>query len=531
MRPITGENGDLLYGARVLVREAGLSVKLSQPLYAGPTGSEQLQNPYTTSNGVIDFWLDEPQRVSVLVQSQLHSDILVYLDAAPPPEETARTDLPLLVTGEQTPGYVLTAGDKRGEAVWATAPTSLGLTPQVTVVRESFSRATDPAGWSFTQAATTTRDYNTSVPDGQGLAVSVHSVHTGNAGSLIVASPGFTLLESGYVSLWMRSGIISTEKIVFVAVALDGTRNVLQTLTTSRKWGFYRFPLAAGTYQSFKVEFTGAAVFSGSTGHEMWMTDVRISYGGLVPEHTHAGEGTGSVRLGTSSVATGAGAIAVGTEAVASGTNSAAFGYQSTANGVDALAVGSQASAPSANSVAVGSHTSGSPTNTGWTAIGRDAYVDSANGAAIGKGAKTYGSSGTAIGASSYVGPEGVNAVAVGSGAQALSSGSLAIGNNAIVAAAHTNSVAIGNGAATSAPDQIMLGDPTQPQRTVVVANTLRTLSAVTLGSSASSTLGFFGSTGGAKPVVSGADGGVLALRSLITGLASLGLITNNTTP
>ncbi|MFE6000318.1 hypothetical protein ACFQ6C_26215 [Streptomyces sp. NPDC056454] len=508
-----------------------MSVKLGQPLYAGPTGDQRLSNPHVTANGVIDFWLNESQRVSVLVKSDLHSDILVYLDAAPPPEETARTSAPLVIVGSQTPGHVLTAGDRAGEAVWGPPPTNSGITPQVTVINEAFSQGQDPAGWTFTQAATTTRSYSPDVPAGQPYTRSLHSEHTGNSGSLVVRSPGFTLVEPGFASLWIKSEILSTEKIIAVAIAAGGARTVVQELTVARGWAIYRVPLPPGTYSSFTLEYTGAASFTGTAGHRMWVTGLRAVYGGLVPEHSHPGDGADSVLLGPGSAATGVRAVAVGGEAVANGTNAAAFGYQAQATGTDALAVGSQAKAPSASSVAVGSRAAGSLASTGWTAVGRDAYVDAESGTAVGKGAQVFGANGSAIGNTAYVGVGGTAAVALGNGAQALAPGSTAIGNLAVVASTHTSSVALGPGAATTAAGQVMLGNPNQESRAVVVPGLLLAVGSMTVGSDATSRLGFFGAEGTVKPVVSGADGGVLALRNLLGALAGLGLITNNTTP
>jgi hypothetical protein len=51
-----------------------------------------------------------------------------------------------------------------------------------------------------------------------------------------------------------------------------------------------------------------------------------------------------------------------------------------------------------------------------------------------------------------------------------------------------------------------------------------------TILGNAAAPVGFFGSTGGAKPTVSGSRGGNVALASLLTALASLGLITDSTT-
>lgn len=530
MRPITGETGDLLYGAQVTVREAGLSVKVAQQLYAGPTGGEQLTNPFVAANGVIDFWVDEPQRVSVLVQHESHSDILVYLDAAPPPEETARTDSPLLIVGEQVPGNVLLAGNTPGQAVWGPVPASSGLTPRVTVIREDFALSRDPVGWSFTQAANSTRDYPTDAPTDWGYSRSLRGKHTGNSGNLVATTPGFTLIEPGYISLWLRPTLAAGESVAIAVTAQNGTKTVLQTLTDTRTWGLYRFPLAAGTYQSASVEFKGAATFVAGTGHEMWMTGLQIMYGGTVPAHTHSGSGVNSVLLGTSAVASGVASVAVGAAAQATGTNATAFGARAQAAAIDSLAVGPDAKALSQNSVAVGPRANGSLASTGWTAVGTDAYVDSVDGTAIGRSAQAYGQAGTAVGYTAYVGPGATNAVALGRNAQALAPGGLALGANTVVAASHTGSSAIGDAAKTTAAEQVMLGNSDTPLRSVVFANRLYALAAVNLGTDASSRLGFFGAEGTVRPIVTGSDGGNLSLRGLLGALHALGLIINNTT-
>ncbi|MFD8654187.1 hypothetical protein [Streptomyces mirabilis] len=531
MRPIIGENGDLLYGATVTVREAGLSVKLSQTMYAGPTGNDQLPNPYVAANGAIDFWVDEPQRVSVLVQKDQHSDILVYLDASPPPEETARTDTPLLITGQQVPGNVLMAGSTPGQAVWGAPPTNSGVTPLVTVISESFSLARDPAGWTFTQAANTTRDYSDSVPDSQGFEKSLHARHTGNTGSLAAVSPGFTLTEPGYVSMWVRPSLVTGESVVLAVTNQANVKTTLQTLTATRDWGFYRFPVAAGTYKSVSVEFTGAAIFTGSAGHEVWVTGVKAQYGGLVPTHTHSGSGSNSVALGANSNASGANSIAVGFWSQAWYANAVAFGNGSNATAIDALAVGPSAKAVSQNAIAVGARATGSLANTGWTAVGADSYVDTVDGTAVGHGSKVYGDTGIAVGYNSYVGPGAVDSVALGKNAQALAPRSVALGADSVVGATHSGSAAIGNGAATSAAAQTILGGTNYASRAVIAVNRFYAMSAVNLGTDDTSRLGFYGAEGTVKPVVTGADGGNLPLRNLLGALAGLNLITNNTTP
>jgi hypothetical protein len=531
MRPITGENGDLLYGAQVLVREAGLSVKLAQTLFAGPTGDQQLSNPFVAANGVIDFWLEDAQRVSVLVQSEQHSDILVYLDAAPAPEDTARTDTPLLITGEQVPGNVLLAGENPGEAVWGPPPMNSGLTPQVTVISEAFARGQDPAGWSFFQAANSSRDYVSAVPEDQGLIRSLHVTHTGSAGGFTLSSPGFTLIEPGAVAMWLRPSLTANESVVISVTPLGGSKTILQTITTTRDWGYYRYALAAGTYQSISIEFVGAATFVGSTGHELWITGIKAVYGGRVPAHDHPGSGASSVQLGAGSSASGANSVSIGAGAKGSGSSSVAVGSQSQATGVDSVAVGPGAQAVADTSIAVGPRAKGSLANTGWTSIGADAYSDAANSTAIGTRAKSYGASGTAIGTDAYVGADGTNSLAVGNAAQALAANAIALGNAAVVGAAHSSSVALGSGATTGGVQQVVLGAPLSLYRSVIVSGRLIVVSTMNVGSDATSRLGFYGAEGTSRPVVTGSDGGVVALRNLLGALAGLGLITNNTTP
>jgi hypothetical protein len=530
MRPITGETGDLLYGAQVTVREAGQSVKVAQPLYAGPTGNEQLTNPFVTANGVIDFWMDEPQRVSVLVQKDGFSDILVYLDGPPSPDETARTDSPLKIVGEQVPGNVLMAGSTPGQAVWGPVPANSGVTPKVTVISETFDLAHDPAGWSFTQAANSSRDYPAEAPTDWGYSRSLHGKHTGNAGSLVVLTPGFTLAEAGFVSLWVRPTLTTGESVIIAATTQGGTKTVLETITSTRGWGLYRYPLAAGTWQSVSVEFTGAATFVAGTGHEMWMTGVKVLYGGTVPAHTHSGAGSSSVVLGDSAVGSGVASIAIGVAAQATGTNATAFGARSQATATDAVAVGPDAKTPSQNGVAVGARATGSLASTGWTAVGADAYVDSTDGTAIGRLAKAYASAGTAIGSGAYVGPGATNAVAIGKNAQALAPAALALGANSVVAATHNGSSAIGDASKTSAAQQTTFGNPDYPFNAVVIVNKLYALTQVNFGTDATSRLGFFGAEGTVKPTVTGSVGGNTALSNLIAALAGLGLLTNNTT-
>lgn len=529
MRPITSETGDLLNGALVLVRESGVSVPVGQLLYSGPTGTDTLPNPFIASTGVMDFWIETPQRLAVLITKDGHADISVIVDAAPPPEETARTDSPLAITGDQLPGRVLLAGSTPGQVTWADPPTSSGVTPLVTVVGEDFDAGVDPSGWTFTQSAAT-RTYVTEVPQDEGFTYALHMTGTGNSASLVARTPGFTLTEAGYVSCWLRPNLASSEQVVIAITNNVGAKTVLETITGVRPWGFYRYPVAAGTYQSMSIEYTGAATFTGSTGHELWVTGTHAVYGGQVPVHTHAGSGANSVLLGAGAVASGTNAVALGPSSSATGSNDVAVGYSAQAAGTDSVAIGSGAQAPAASTVAVGHAATGSLSATAWTALGESSYVDLSYGTAVGSGAQVYSQWGTAIGVDSYVGSGSDSGVAIGDTSSVQALNGVAIGVSSSVNSGHSDSVVIGPYATSTGANQVVLGDPTDDFLTILLANKVYAISAVQLGSDATSRLGFFGAEGTNRPIVTGSAGGVVALQNVLGALHGMGLITNSTT-
>lgn len=528
-RPITATDGTLLYGALVTVREATLSVPIAQVLYASASGTDQLPNPFIADRGVIDFWLEVPQRCSILAQLDGHNDVQVYLDAAPPPEETARTDAPLRIVGAAVPGKVLLSGSTAEQAVWGDPPISSGVSPLVTVVSQAFDAGQDPTGWTLIQQPTTLRSYVTDVPADQGFTRSLQATHSGDSGKLSVVLPGFTLGDPGYIALWIKTSTAAGESVVVSCTKSDTTVLTLDSIPDSRDWGYYRYPLAAGTYLNAKIEFNGASVYAGSTGHNGWVTGVKIVFGGQVPAHTHGGTGSNSVALGASAVATGVGGVAVGVSTSASATNATAVGYSALAQGIGAVAVGPNARAQSNGSVAVGSTAQGNATAMNWVAVGLNAYVDAANSVAVGYNAKAYAADALALGPTAYVGASASSAVAVGSGTQAWAPNSVAIGKNAMVSAGHTGSVALGAEAQTTAAGQIMLGSSAAYQQ-VVVAGRLSAVGAVNIGTDSGSRLGFFGAEGTTKPTVTGATSSNVALQNLLTALAAQGLITNSTT-
>lgn len=530
MRPITTASGNLLYGATVTVNETTFSIPIAQQMYADEAGTVPLSNPFTADSGVLDFWLPNPQRVSVLVQSPGQPDTLIYLDAVPPPEQTVVSTTPLTITNSPQPGDVLLAGAAADQAEWGVPSVSGGLTPLVTVLSQDFQLAEDPPGWGFLQQPTTTRAYDTSsVPPNAGFTTVLHATMTGAAGGLMVTSGAFTLLAEGYLALWLSTAIGDGDQVTTSVTNADSVTTVLDTVVNSRGWGYYLYPLAAGTYQGFTLQYSGGSAWVPADEHQVRWTGITVVYGGQVPAHQHPGAGASTVALGTGAAAASTGSTAVGVGVVASGAGATGMGYQAQAWGTNSVSVGSQASAPGNGSVAVGYGAHGNATAANWTSLGESAYCDTASSVALGAGAGAYGASSTALGSGSYTGAMAASGVAVGSGAQALGPFSAAIGPGAATGTAHTGSVALGSGAATTAAHQTAVGSATVPS-TTVVAGKLYALGAVVLGTDPTSRVGFYGSEGSSQPTVTGSLGGNIVLGNIIAALTGMGLISNGTT-
>lgn len=524
-RPITDREGNLLYNATVTVRETDFAIPIGQPLYSGPTAPDTLDNPFTAVNGAIDFWLDTPQRVSILIEAEGEDDILVYLDAPPPPEQIVATDSPLeIVNVPSVSGQVLLSTSTAGQAQWGNPPTGTGLTPVVVATSQSFNTGTDPVGWSFVQTGGAAHSYDAAaIPPGTNYNFSLKLTQSTNGGVNTLTGPSFTLLEAGRVSMWIKADVAPTETFTVKIVDASSVQTTQTTITVDQDWGFYAFDLAAGTWHSL-FTYTGQSVYDGSTPHAVWMTGYVAQYGGSVPPHTHSGTGSNSVALGTGATASATGSTAVGAPATASGTNSTAFGYNASAAGNSALAAGYNASAPTDFSLAVGSGATGSGTATAWTAVGYNTNAGGVEAVAIGKSATVASDYGVAVGSGATVGAAAGSGVAIGQNASAQGPNSLALGLSASVGSSHNNSIALGANAVTTSANQIMLGND---GAIATVLGGLQNYGIASLGGS-SSRIGFYGSAGNVQQTVSGSDDGNVTLRTLVQALANMGLVVNS---
>lgn len=524
-RPITDREGNLLYGAAVTVREVNYAIPIGQPLYSGPAGADELANPFIAVNGVIDFWLDTPQRVSILVEADTVDNILVYLDAPPPPEQIVATDSPLeIVNAPSVSGQVLLSTSTAGQAHWGNPPTGTGLTPVVVVASQNFPAGADPVGWTFVQTNGAAHNYDSiTIPPGTNYNFSLKMTQSANNGVGTLTGPTFTLLEAGRVSMWLKADVAATETFSVKIVDSSSVQTTQTTITMDQDWGFYAFDLAAGTWHSL-LTYTGQTVFDNTTPHAVWMTGYVAQYGGNVPPHAHSGTGSNSVALGTGATATVTGSTAVGAPATASGTNSTAFGYNASAAGNSALAAGYNASAPTDFSLAVGSGATGSGTATAWAAVGYNASAGGLEAVAVGKNATVQSDYGVAVGSGTSVGAAAGSAVAIGAGAQALAPNSIAIGTGAFVPSSHNNSIALGANSATSGANQIVMGND---GAITMILGSLQNYGIASLGTP-TSRVGFYGSAGNTVQTVSGSDDGNVTLRTLVQALANMGLIINN---
>lgn len=522
-RPITDREGNLLYNATVTVREVDYSIPVGQALYAAPTGDTVLANPFTAVNGVIDFWLDVPQRMSILVEHETVNDILVYLDAPPPPEEIVSSTAPLEIVNEPSiSGQVLLSTATAGQAQWGNPPAGTGLTPVVVVSSQSFGSGTDPVDWSFVQSNGGTHAYDPlTIPPGTNYSYSAKMTQTANNGSVALTGPAFTLLETGRMSLWLKTALSASETLTVKVADPGAVQTTLATITTTRDWGFYSFDLAPGTWTPI-ITYTGQPTFAAGD-HDVWLTGYVAQYGGNIPPHNHNGAGTDSVALGTGATATATQSTAVGASADATAANATAFGYNATAAGANSLAMGMNAVAGTDDSLAVGFGATGDLTDTGWVAIGYSAAATGLEAVAVGKAASVTADYGIAVGSAASA--TGASSAAIGQNAVAGGANSVAIGQGAVVGAAHNNSVALGALSATTSANQIMLG---HEGAITTITGSLQNYGIASLGSS-ESRIGFYGVAGNVRQTVAGSDDGNATLRSLIQALASYGLIVNNT--
>lgn len=527
-RRIGDSEGNTVPNSKVTVYEPGTSTLIGQPLYTQPLGSPARTNPFVTSDGFVEFYLDTPQSVKIGTSVQGGPETFVdNLASDVDPQTVVQADQRFTISGAPQNGYFLRAGAP-GTASWSDSgdlvnskPTALnqiydydfsGQDMQdlsvtdaqgqlVTPIFVDVTADTKPGGWSFFTGA----------------------VQLPGPGRVKITVPTSDWVERGTVIFLYK--VVSSNGGVGAAmlhVRVDDDLLFVETPVTAdliNTWAVgYLDEIPAGTHVISFEHRPGTDSASAVLLGPVW-----LQYGGNIPAHDHPGTAEASVRLGTGAEAAYAGATAIGSAAKALGINATAYGYDARAEsggfaggsgtraGTDAVAVGSKAT---------------SAGHTGGIAIGKSAAATADYGVAVGPSALARGTGAVAVGSGAQTGDTGAP-VAVGAGAGALANNSVAIGPGAFVDTAHAYSIAIGKDVATTAAHQARIGDTAT---TVVVPGSFRQVGGSGRFAGAGASLGFYGSAGTTKPTITGSRGGNATVAALLTALAGLGLITDSST-
>jgi hypothetical protein len=526
-RPITDNEGNVVPNTTVTLFEPGTTQVLGQTLWTDPNSLLTPQvNPWTTSDGYIDVYLDTPQTVRIGLQAQgAEQTFIDNVSVGPAPENQVYALTGFKITNSPNSGQYLQSGQP-GQAAWVDAGDIVNGKPTPLQQLKDYD-------WS-----SGTLDDAVAL-DGAGASVLPGFLEVGGEdkptgwtfsralqlpGSAALHLPSQTWPEAGQVIYLYKvvsgnAGIGAAQLTVSVDDAAIATATPLAADLMNTWQVGYLDKIPSGTHRVLLSHAAGSDVTSYVALGPVW-----LQYGFNIPAHDHHGAGENSTALGPSAAAGFLGATSVGAQATALGASATQFGFRATASaGGTALGAGAAAGT---NAVAVGANAGNSSAWSSWVAVGDAAVVGADSATAVGARAKALGTSSLALGAGAGTGAV-AKAVAVGSGAQALALGAVAFGADALVPAGHDYSLAIGPGVVTTAAHQARIGDD---ETTVVIPGSLRQVGGDAVIGSTSGHLGFFGSEGVTQPVVVGSRGGNAVLGQLLTLLDGMGLIKNQST-
>lgn len=528
-RAITDSSGNVVPNTQVTVYEAGTSGLLVQQLYVNPSGSQVRTNPYSTSDGYVDFYLDRPQSVRIGLAVQGSPGTYVDdLSVLPSPENMVQAAYPFQVLNGSAPGLFLQSGQP-GQAAWVDAGDLVNSKPSPLqqIYSYDFSGGTieDLTIINAAGAAVVPTFMDVTVdPKPLGWEFFTSAIRLPVTSKISARTPLHTWSETGTVIFLYK--VVTAQQGVGAAilhVKVDDDLLFVKTpivadLTNVWMIGYLdKIPL--GSHRITIEHRPGIDLDSYVLLGPLW-----LQYGNNIPAHNHPGTAELSTRLGTGAEAAYARSTAVGAQARTLGADATALGYDSQA-ALNAVATGALSRAGS-EGVAIGHRATTTLTKTGGTAIGEDAVVADDAGIALGSTARAEGPNGIALGFGARAGTP-VDAIAIGSNAQALAQGSVALGQGTVVAVGHDYSMAIGKGVATTAARQARIGDS---QTTVVIPGSFRQTGGNALFGGPSSLLGFYGNPGIPRPRVLGSRGGNATLASLLTLLADMGLVEDGST-
>lgn len=535
-RRITDSDGNIVPNTTVTIYEAGTTQLLAQTLWQNDVGSQAIPNPFVTSNGYLEFFLDVPKsvRVGLVVQGSTET-FIDDVPVLPAPENMVTAVTGFQVTNAPAAGYFLQAGQP-GAASWVNAGDLVNSKPTQLVTLKSYDWSNaflDDATVVDATGANVVPLYPDVTADTKPTGYTfTKAIQMPTSGVISVKLPAQNYAETGTVSYLYK--VVSTNAGVGAAMLHVTVDNDLLFSETPiapdlcNTWLVgYLDKIPAGSHRVQIDQRPGA-----DTNSYVLLGPITLAYGNNIPAHTHSGTGDLSLQLGVGASAPFSGTTVVGQNAAALAAQATAFGYAASADS-NATALGANANA-GAGSVAVGQGTiaygrlanpavTPAITEAGSVAVGKGASTGAVSAVAIGPSANARGTGSIAVGAAAQTGANG-SAVALGQGAQALGIASVALGQGAVVGTGHDYSLAIGPGVQTTAAYQAMIGDSTT---TVVVPGNFRQTGGSAQFAGTNGNLGFYGTAGVARPTVVGSRGGNAVLAQLLTVLDSMGLIKN----
>lgn len=99
-------DGSVMTGASVRVLADGATTNIADALYTTDAGSSTLTNPFTSTDGRIEFYLDNPQRIQIGITPPGGTESFITADAAPDALNTVVADVHLNL-GTPVPGSYL----------------------------------------------------------------------------------------------------------------------------------------------------------------------------------------------------------------------------------------------------------------------------------------------------------------------------------------------------------------------------------------------------------------------------------------
>lgn len=105
------ESGELLLGAQVALCAPSTQTPISAPIYADEELTQQLPNPFTCDDGIIDVYVANPITVQVVTTYGTTVRLANYIPVLPPAENILTSPSPVNVTNLPGTGMTLTGVD------------------------------------------------------------------------------------------------------------------------------------------------------------------------------------------------------------------------------------------------------------------------------------------------------------------------------------------------------------------------------------------------------------------------------------